>query len=177
MTASLPLQTQVNFAFGSLVKGRRTGILFNDLMDDFSQPNVVNMYGFQPSPRNYIAPGKRPMSSMSPTIVTDAETGDLELLTGSAGANASCLFYCTALYTTTYWPLVYCTLRSEGGSRIISTVSQLLLRTLWMKMTLTEATQATRIHHQLLPNRLDIENEGLPKVFCDYESKYSRGTL
>ena len=77
----------MNFAFGSLVKGRRTGILFNDLMDDFSQPNVVNMYGFQPSPRNYIAPGKRPMSSMSPTVVTDADTGELELLVGSAGVN------------------------------------------------------------------------------------------
>lgn len=56
-------------------------------MDDFSQLNVVNMYGFQQSPRNYIAPGKRSMSSMSPTVVTDADTEELELLVGSAGAN------------------------------------------------------------------------------------------
>ncbi len=53
-------------------------------MDDFSTPGVVNSFGVPSSPANYIEPGKRPLSSMCPTIVIDAN-GDVQLVLGSAG--------------------------------------------------------------------------------------------
>lgn len=55
-------------------------------MDDFSTPGFVNEYGFPPSPSNYIAPGKRPQSSMCPTIITESN-GDLYMVVGGAGGS------------------------------------------------------------------------------------------
>ena len=85
--------TTYTFSFGSQVRGERTGIIFNDEMDDFSTPGAVNAWGFPASPSNYIVPGKRPQSSMSPTILLDNE-GEVRFMVGS-----------------------------EGGSRIISTIA------------------------------------------------------
>ncbi|KAG2389339.1 hypothetical protein C9374_013899 [Naegleria lovaniensis] len=66
---AVSLTTTVNLIFGSFVVGDKTGIIFNDQMDDFSLPNTTNYFGLAPSPSNYIDPGKRPLSSMSPTII------------------------------------------------------------------------------------------------------------
>lgn len=63
-----------------------TGIILNNQMDDFSTPGVVNSYGIPSSPANFITPGKRPMSSMSPTIFTD-KNGDFVLGVGAAGGS------------------------------------------------------------------------------------------
>jgi gamma-glutamyltranspeptidase/glutathione hydrolase/leukotriene-C4 hydrolase len=71
-------------SFGSNVRGSRTGIIFNDEMDDFSTPGTKNSFGVPASPSNYIVPGKRPMSSMSPTIVVDAN-GEVVFMSGAAG--------------------------------------------------------------------------------------------
>lgn len=63
-----------------------TGITLNNEMDDFSTPGLVNYYGIPSSPANFIEPGKRPMSSMCPTIITD-KNGDLVLAAGAAGGS------------------------------------------------------------------------------------------
>jgi len=63
-----------------------TGIIFNNQMNDFSTPGVTNFYGIPSSPANYIKPGKRPMSSMCPTIFTDTN-GDFVLGAGAAGGS------------------------------------------------------------------------------------------
>lgn len=70
--------------WGSKVIGTRTGINFNNEMDDFSTPGLVNAYGVVPSPSNYIEPGKIPQSSMCPSIFVDS-CGNVVLAIGAAG--------------------------------------------------------------------------------------------
>lgn len=74
----------LNDSFGAGVVAGDTGFLLNDEMDDFtSKPGAANMYGLVQGGRNAIAPGKRPLSSMTPTIVT--QRGTLRMVTGSPG--------------------------------------------------------------------------------------------
>jgi gamma-glutamyltranspeptidase/glutathione hydrolase len=74
----------LNDSFGAGVVAGETGFLLNDEMDDFtSKPGVANMYGLVQGERNAIAPGKRPLSSMTPSIVT--RRGTLRMVTGSPG--------------------------------------------------------------------------------------------
>ena len=54
-------------------------------MDDFSTPNTTNYFGVPASPSNFIVPGKRPMSSMSPTVVVNSTNGEVELVVGASG--------------------------------------------------------------------------------------------
>lgn len=76
--------TSINTAFGSMVRAPDTGILLNNTMDDFSaQPGTPNVYGLVGSEANSIAPGKRPLSSMTPTIVL--RNGDVAAVAGASG--------------------------------------------------------------------------------------------
>lgn len=76
--------TSINYYFGAGISGRRTGILFNSGMNDFSVPHLLNYFLVPPSQNNLMAPGKRAVTSMSPIIVA-AENGDVRLVIGSAG--------------------------------------------------------------------------------------------
>ncbi|KAF0439347.1 gamma-glutamyltranspeptidase [Gigaspora margarita] len=126
----------VNLIWGSRVLDPITGILLNDEMDDFSIPGAPNHFGLRPSPYNFVAPGKRPLSSTVPTIVEN-ENGKVELVTGGS-----------------------------GGSKILSAVLQVLLNLYDFDMSLLDAINSPRVHHQLLPNLLGIE-QGLNLELVD----------
>ena len=70
-----------------MIMSPSTGILLNNEMDDFSSPGITNDYDLPPSKPNFIKPGKRPLSSMCPTIVIDGKTKDVSLVTGAAGGS------------------------------------------------------------------------------------------
>jgi len=117
----------VNYRFGAGVVVPGTGILLNNEMDDFAiAPGVPNVFGLVGGEKNSIAPGKTPLSSMAPTIVT--ENGRFRLAIGS-----------------------------PGGSTIITTVLQILLNVLEYKMDVGAAVAAGRIHHQWLPDRVNVD--------------------
>jgi len=96
-------------------------------MDDFSTPGQPNYFGLYPSPYNYPAPNKRPVSSISPTIITH-EDGTPFLVVGGA-----------------------------GGSRIFPSVVQTILNVDW-GMDISTAIEHARVHDQLFPWMVEIEN-------------------
>ncbi len=111
----------INGYFGSGVVAEGTGIVLNDEMDDFaSKPGVPNMFGVVGSDANSIEPKKRPLSSMSPTILT--KDGKVSLVIGT-----------------------------PGGSRIFTSIFQVVNNVYDFNMPLKEAVGAMRFHHQLLP--------------------------
>jgi gamma-glutamyltranspeptidase/glutathione hydrolase len=117
----------INFSYGNGLVAEGTGILLNNEMDDFSaKPGVPNAYGLIGGDANAVEPGKRPLSSMSPTIVL--KDGKAFLVTGS-----------------------------PGGSRIITTVLQVIMNVVDHGMNVAEATVAPRVHHQWLPDVLRVE--------------------
>jgi gamma-glutamyltranspeptidase/glutathione hydrolase len=117
----------INFSYGSGIMVPGTGILLNNEMDDFSaKPGVPNAYGLIGGAANAIEPAKRPLSSMTPTIVF--KDGRPFLATGS-----------------------------PGGSRIITTVLQIIMNVVDHGMNVQAATNAPRVHHQWLPDELRVE--------------------
>ncbi|KAJ2763331.1 hypothetical protein IWQ56_004860 [Coemansia nantahalensis] len=82
---AVSLTSTVNLEFGARVMDPRTGVIFNDEMDDFSTTNQTNGFGLRPSPNNKIVPRKRPLSSTSATIVEN--NGRVELVVGASGGS------------------------------------------------------------------------------------------
>ena len=112
----------INDDFGAKVIAGDTGFFLNDEMDDFTaKPGVANLFGLVQGKANAIAPGKRPLSSMTPTLVL--KDGKPVLVVGT-----------------------------PGGSRIITTVLEIIVNVIDHGMTLQEAVDAPRIHQQWLPD-------------------------
>ena len=126
---SVSVTTTINGWYGSGITVDNAGFLLNNEMDDFSiKPGYPNKYGLVGSWANAIEPGKRMLSSMTPTIVEDKE-GDLFLVVGS-----------------------------PGGSTIITTVAQIISNVIDYKMPLKDAVESSRTHHQWLPDKIFLEN-------------------
>ena len=120
--------TTINLGYGSKIVVDGAGFLLNNEMDDFAAaPNVPNAFGLIGSEANSIAPAKRMLSSMTPTIVT-REDEDLIFVTGS-----------------------------PGGSTIITTVMQVVLNFIEYGMPPADAVAAPRFHHQWQPDRIIYE--------------------
>jgi gamma-glutamyltranspeptidase / glutathione hydrolase len=123
------LTQTVNTSFGSKVILPGTGVVLNNEMDDFSlAPGVRNAFGLVGSNANAIVPKKRPLSSMSPSLVTDE--------------NGQPLFSCGA----------------AGGPRIITVVLQALVRAIDLQLSPEQALTLPRVHHQWSPNHAVVES-------------------
>ncbi|MGY6276957.1 gamma-glutamyltransferase [Methylomonas sp. MgM2] len=135
---AVAVTTTLNSLYGSGVMVKGAGFLLNNEMDDFTtDPGKPNQFGLVQGNRNAIAPEKRMLSSMSPTIML-GPAGDLELVTGS-----------------------------PGGPTIITTVVQLISDIVDFEMNLFQATVAPRLHHQQLPDVLHYETGGVrPEVLA-----------
>jgi gamma-glutamyltranspeptidase/glutathione hydrolase len=117
----------LNFSYGVGLVAEGTGVLLNNEMDDFTaKPGTANAYGLVGFAANLPGPGKRPLSSMTPTILL--KNGKPFLVTGS-----------------------------PGGSRIISTVLEVVVNAIDFKMPINEAVQSPRLHHQWLPEDVRVE--------------------
>jgi len=116
----------INLIFGSLVAVPEFGFVLNDQMDDFlTRRGQVNAFGLAQSERNLPEAGKRPLSSMSPTVVLDGD--EVRLVAGAS-----------------------------GGPRIITGTMQAIMRALAGRDAITSVS-APRLHHQWVPDRLDLE--------------------
>ncbi len=82
---AVAVTSTINLVFGAKLMDRTTGIILNNQMDDFSSPNITNAFGLPPSRNNFIAPGKRPLSSTVPSIVE--EDGHVLMAIGASGGS------------------------------------------------------------------------------------------
>lgn len=135
--------TTLNNSYGSAVTVTGAGFLLNDEMDDFAtSPGQPNMYGLVQGEANAIAPGKRMLSAMTPSIVLDREK-QLYMIVGT-----------------------------PGGPKIITMVYHVISNVIDHRMRLPEAVRAPRAHHQALPDSLQLEEGGfLPAVVDSLRGK------
>ncbi|MCC7440435.1 MAG: gamma-glutamyltransferase [Bdellovibrionales bacterium] len=130
---AVAVTTTVNGFFGSGFVPPGTGVVMNNEMDDFAiQPGVPNLFGLVGAEANAVASGKRPLSSMSPTVVRDSD-GNVRLVLGAA-----------------------------GGPTITTSVFLTIVNRLRFGMTLPDALAAPRFHQQWKPAALIHEKWGLP---------------
>ncbi|XP_064481684.1 scoloptoxin SSD14-like [Ornithodoros turicata] len=144
---AISMVASINTEFGALVLSRRTGIWMNNVMDDFSQAAQSDIYDFVPTSGNYILEGKRPLSSLAPSIVVDS-SGDFVI-----------------------------GITSTGSGTIITGIVQVLARILWMRNTVKEAIDCFRIHTQLKPDIVKYENTTDKSVVSGLQRRKHNVTL
>jgi gamma-glutamyltranspeptidase/glutathione hydrolase len=126
---AISVTTTLNDSYGSRSVVAGTGFILNNEMDDFSaKPGVPNIYGAIGGKANAIAPGKRPLSSMTPVLITKKNK-------------------------------VWMALGTPGGTTIPTSVFQIIVNMAEFGMTLPEAVQAKRFHHQWKPDQISIEED------------------
>jgi gamma-glutamyltranspeptidase/glutathione hydrolase len=131
----------LNFSYGVGLVAEGTGVILNNELDDFAvKPDAPNAYGLIGYEANEPAPGKRPLSSMTPTIVL--KDGKPYLVTGS-----------------------------PGGSRIITTVLQVVVNVLDRAMDVASAVSAPRVHNQWMPDQVYAEPGISPDVIAALEQR------
>lgn len=118
-----------------------TGMIYNNEMDDFSIPSETSNTALLPAPANFIAPGKSPMSSMSPLIVLNEEK-DVKLVIGGA-----------------------------GGILIMTSVLQVIINYLYLNQSIEASLAAKRLHHQLQPMRISYETGYDPNILRFLQEK------
>ena len=128
---SVSLTTTVNLLFGSKVVVPETGVIMNNEMNDFSIPSTSNAFGYVPNPNNYVRPGKRPLSSISPVIIEHLNCSASEAFLAAVGA--------------------------AGGSRIPTATLQTILHMLDGGMSTADALAQPRVHDQLQPEQVSFE--------------------
>jgi gamma-glutamyltranspeptidase/glutathione hydrolase len=132
---AVALTTTLNSWYGAAIVAPGTGVLLNNEIDDFAlSPGLPNQFGLVGGEANAVAGGKRPLSSMCPTIVEADPKGPRPLLV----------------------------LGSPGGPTIISSILETILHVVDDGMTLQEAVDAPRIHHQWMPDEIRFERGALP---------------
>lgn len=142
---AVSLTTTLNGSFGSGIYVDQGGFLLNNELDDFSiQAGTPNMYGLVGAAANQLGPGKRPLSSMCPVVVRN-ERGDVALVLGA-----------------------------PGGPRIITAVTQVVLRVLAYDQALLEAVRAPRIHQQWRPEATRFESGWDPRLLRDLEALHGQ---
>lgn len=139
---AVSLTTTLNTTFGTGILVPGAGFLLNNELDDFSlKPGVPNAYGLVGQAANQIEGGKRPLSSMTPTVILDG-SDRVRMVVGS-----------------------------PGGPRIISAVLQVVLRHLWHAQPIGEAIEAPRIHQQWRPIATRIEPGWDAATLADLEGR------
>ncbi|SDX44761.1 gamma-glutamyltransferase [Flavobacterium degerlachei] len=129
--------TTLNDNYGSKIYCDELGFFLNNQMDDFSaKPGVPNLYGLTGTEANSIAPGKRMLSSMTPTIVENDKK-------------------------------LFMVLGTPGGSTIITSVLQTILNVYEFNMSMQEAVNAPRFHHQWLPDEITFEPASFDKELLE----------
>ncbi|KAJ8959081.1 hypothetical protein NQ318_022338 [Aromia moschata] len=133
---AVSVTSTINLYFGAGFASNSTGIILNDEMDDFSSPNIINGFDLPPSPANYIAPGKRPVSSMCPSIIVDQD--------GGSDAGDRCSWWKPNHHVCSADVLLY-------------TVGKIIMKNRWFGMDIKSAIDDKRIHHQLFPMKVFFE--------------------